>query len=106
MSIRQRLDGLDWGALERMLWESGSAKTPIVLSAEECAKAVAWHARPELFRSHIDMARYRFGVGDYHYFADPLPELVRDLRRAAYPHIAPIANRWMEALGMAERYPP
>ena len=51
------------------------------------------------------MARFRFGVGDYHYFADPLPPLVNELRRHAYPHLAPIANRWMEALGLPERYP-
>jgi len=57
------------------------------------------------FRSRIDMARYRFGVGEYKYFAAPLPEPVAALRTALYRRLAPVANRWMEALGSPERYP-
>ena len=104
-TIRQRLDGLDWSALGAELWQSGSAKTPPLLTADECASAAAWHAEPERFRSHIQMERFRFGVGDYHYFANPLPPLVHGLREYAYPHLAPIANRWYEALGFTERFP-
>ena len=51
------------------------------------------------------MARYRFGVGEYKYFAAPLPQLVGAFRNHAYRRLAPIANRWMEALGDAERFP-
>ena len=51
------------------------------------------------------MARYRFGVGEYKYFAAPLPEPVATLREGLYPRLAPIANRWMERLGARERYP-
>jgi len=104
-TIRQRLDALDWKALEARLWESGGARTPPVLTPFECAGAIQWHSQPARFRSHIDMARFRFGVGDYHYFADPLPPLVRELRHHAYPHLAPIANRWSEALALSDRYP-
>ena len=53
------------------------------------------------------MARLRFGVGEYKYFAAPLPPLVAALRVDLYRHLAPIANRWMEAMGVvAERFPP
>ena len=52
------------------------------------------------------MARYRFGVGEYKYFAAPLPEPVAALRTALYRRLAPVANRWMEALGSDERFPP
>lgn len=45
------------------------------------------------------MERYRFGIGDYKYFADPLPELVTDLRSSAYPRLAEVANQWAEAFG-------
>ena len=51
------------------------------------------------------MAHYRFGVGEYKYFAAPLPEPVAALRTALYRRLAPVANRWMEALGSPERYP-
>ncbi len=44
------------------------------------------------------MARYRFGVGEYKYFADPLPPVVREIRERAYPSLALIANRWEAAL--------
>ena len=59
-----------------------------------------------LFRSHVHMERHRFGVGDYKYFARPLPGLVQALRERLYPPLAAIANRWMEALGEPVRYPP
>jgi len=39
------------------------------------------------FRSTIDMARHRFGQGEYRYFDRPLPELVAELRTAFWPHL-------------------
>ena len=76
-----------------------------MLSAEECAGLIALYPDDRRFRSRIDMARFRFGVGDYKYFAAPLPPVVADLRQHAYPPLAAIANRWMEALGSRDRYP-
>ena len=35
----------------------------------------------------------------------PLPEAVVRLRTTAYTHLAPIANRWNEAMGLEARYP-
>jgi hypothetical protein len=105
MDIAERLDRLDWQAMEHALWEFGYAKTPAVLTPAECHQLVALYADPTRFRRRIDMARYRFGIGEYQYFAAPLPTLVQDLRTAAYPPLAAIANRWMQALGVSERYP-
>ena len=51
------------------------------------------------------MARYRYGIGDYKYFADPLPDIVQQLRVAFYPPLADIANTWMEQLGSSQRFP-
>src|SRR5262249_60423223 len=51
------------------------------------------------------MAPRRFGEGDYKYFKYPLPSVVQSLRVHQYRRLAPIANRWMEALGAPERYP-
>jgi len=105
MDIRERLDKLDWKAIEQALWEFGYAKTPAVLTSTECEQLVALYTDPTRFRRRIDLARYRFGVGEYQYFATPLPPLVQDLRTAAYPPLAALANGWMQALGIAERYP-
>jgi hypothetical protein len=103
-TIARRLARLDWPTLEGALNERGYA-TMTLLAAAECAGLAALYADERRFRSRIDMARHRFGVGEYKYFARPLPRLVSLLRTALYVHLAPIANRWMEALGETERYP-
>ena len=104
-TIAARLRAPDWDGVERSLWERGWARLDRFLSPAECAEAIAFWERPALFRSHVDMARHRFGEGAYRYFAEPLPRLVRELRTHAYPRLAPIANRWNEALGAAGRFP-
>ena len=91
--IAARLADLDWTAIERSLWEWGYAKTPPVLTPEECAELIALYDDDARFRSRVDMARYRFGLGEYKYFAAPLPPLVQALRTHAYPPLAAVANR-------------
>jgi len=105
MTIADRLAKLDWEAIEQSLGEWGYARTPTVLSGDECASLIALYAEETRFRTRVDMARYRFGIGDYKYFAHPLPPLVADLRAHAYPPLARIANRWEKALGGRRRYP-
>jgi hypothetical protein len=105
MDMESRLQGLDWKAIEQALWDMGYAKTPPVLTPHECAELIELYADHGRFRRRIDMARHRFGVGDYQYFAEPLPPLVQGLRMSAYPPLAAIANRWMEALRQPQRYP-
>jgi hypothetical protein len=100
-----KLDHLDWTDIEKQLNEQGYAKTPPVLSAQDCGKLVKMYENDQLFRSKIEMERYRFGRGDYKYFADPLPETVQGLREGAYPPLAAIANRWMKRIGSDQHYP-
>jgi hypothetical protein len=104
-SIKERLAHLNWRAIEQSLWERGYAKTPPLLTPEECVGLTRLYADKSRFRNRIDMARHRFGIGEYKYFASPLPPLVQALRIHAYPPLAAIANRWMEALRLPERYP-
>ena len=105
MSVAERLAALDWPALEAGLWERGWASTPDVLTAEECRELIRAYGDDGLFRSRVDMERHRFGVGDYKYFARPLPKLVEQVRMHAYPRLAAIANGWAEALGSRDRFP-
>jgi hypothetical protein len=105
-SIPQRIDTLDWKGAAESLSHCGYAVTAPILSPAECASLIALCGRENHFRSQIIMERYRFGVGDYKYFANPLPEIVVELRTRSYPHLAEVANRWAEALGEnTARYP-
>src|SRR5688572_15938210 len=105
VDLKSRLEALDWSALERSLWEYGYAKTQPLLTAGECAELIALYAYAARFRSTVAMARLRFGVGDYKYFAAPLPALVLELRTHAYPPLAAVANEWETALGTGARHP-
>ena len=106
-AVAARIGRLDWEGIERSLDERGWAKTGSpVLGPRECLDLIALYRSAGRFRSRVDMERFRFGVGEYRYFANPLPALVRDLRDSVYPRLAPFANGWMEALGEARRFPP
>jgi hypothetical protein len=104
-NIPQRVQNLNWQELEQSLWAVGYAQTPPVLTSEECANLIRLYPDDSHFRSRIDMLRYRFGVGEYKYFSDPLPAIIQSLRTAFYPSLSSIANRWMEKLGSKERFP-
>jgi hypothetical protein len=99
------LADLDWEAIGRSLDDWGYAKTPPVLTPDECTALISLWPDADRFRSRIDMARYRFGEGEYKYFDHPLPPVVEALRIHTYPPIAAIANRWQEALRARARYP-
>ena len=104
--ISDRVLGLEWKELEQSLWDYGYAKTPALLSEQECEELIDLYSDNSKFRSQIDMARFRFGVGDYKYFAEPLPEIVQELRSNFYSPLSSIANSWMKALGSKDHYPP
>jgi len=104
-SITERLARVDWAAIERSLDERGYGTTPPLLDAGECVELIRLFADERRFRSRIDMARHRFGVGEYKYFAEPLPPVVAALRAHVYRCLAPVANRWTEALAVPDRYP-
>ncbi len=105
-SIAGRLESLDWAGIENAIREDGYARTRRVLPGRDCRSLIALYGEDRRFRSRIEMARYRFGRGDYAYFAEPLPALVAALRRGLYGRLAPIANRMMEDLRSQVRYPP
>ena len=104
-SVAARVRALDWEALLATVDERGFATTGPLLGPEECAGLVALWDEQARFRSRVDMARHRFGVGEYRYLSHPLPALVRLLRRTLYHRLVPLANRWAVRLGSPDRYP-
>ncbi len=103
--VTERLASIEWSATSSLLDAQGFAPLPAVLSAAECAELRALYDDDRRFRSRIEMERFRFGVGEYKYFAAPLPLLIQTLRAGLYPPLAPTANRWMASLRAAYRYP-
>jgi len=99
-------DPVNWRAIGGSLDEQGYAVTPQLLTRGECGEIAALYPREEVFRSRVIMQRHAFGRGEYQYFKYPLPSVIEGLRRAIYPHLAPIANRWRERLNEEGRFPP
>jgi uncharacterized protein len=99
------IGALDWPAIERELDAYGCAVAPKLLSSETCRELAAFYPEDSRFRSRIVMGSHGFGKGEYKYFAYPLPEPIVALRRSFYSRLAPIADRWNEAMGVSVRYP-
>jgi uncharacterized protein len=99
------VDSFDWTSVSTQLDSAGWALLPGVLSADECAALAALYDEPAHFRSRVIMQRHGFGRGEYQYFSYPLPRMIAQLRTALYPRLAPIANRWNEAMRIDVRFP-
>ena len=104
-SIGDRVAALDWARIERDLDEQGYATTGEVLSTGECEELIALYPDRDRFRSRVVMERHSYGVGEYKYFARPMPPLIEDLRIAMYRELAATANRWAERMRSRESYP-
>jgi uncharacterized protein len=101
----QRVAAADWDSVARELDEYGCAPLPQLLTPAECARIAGLYDHPEHFRATIDMARHRFGAGEYRYFAAPFPEPVDALRHALYPRLLPVARDWHTRLGRPAEWP-
>ncbi|MEU3299158.1 2OG-Fe(II) oxygenase [Streptomyces sp. NPDC006678] len=103
--IHERVAGADWAAVTAELDEHGCAQTPGLLTAAECRRIAGLYTDDERFRTTVDMARHRFGSGEYRYFTHELPDAVRELRAALYPRLLPVARDWAERLGRPAPWP-
>lgn len=102
---RRRVAAADWAAAARELDSAGCAPLPRLLTPAECRDLSALYDQPDRFRATIDMARHRFGSGQYRYFAAPFPEPVAALREALYERLLPIARDWHARLGRPAEWP-
>jgi len=99
-------DTRDWQTISETLDREGWAVLERLLTPAECRALATTYDDKEKFRSTVVMARHGFGRGEYKYFAYPLPPHIAQLRDTLYPHLAPIANRWYEAMKIETRFPP
>ena len=104
-AVQGRVAALAWEGIVEELDQRGCAVLPALLPADDCEILAALYGQDAPFRSRIVMGRHGFGRGEYKYFAYPLPATIGQLRTALYPRLAPVANRWNQAMGVAVEYP-
>ncbi|TCO54951.1 2OG-Fe(II) oxygenase [Actinocrispum wychmicini] len=101
----RRVAAADWAAVADEVDGHGCALLPQLLTPAESAQIADLYDDVSHFRATIDMARYRFGEGEYRYFSAPFPEPVERLRQALYPRLLPIAQDWWRRLGRDPEWP-
>ncbi|HSE40174.1 MAG TPA: 2OG-Fe(II) oxygenase, partial [Acidobacteriota bacterium] len=99
------IQNLNWSRIEEELHSQGFSVTEPILTTEECINLIENYKDDSLFRSRIQMEKFRFGAGEYQYFKYPLPHLIETLRHDFYPHLAPVANKWLRSLELDRGYP-
>lgn len=104
-NVAPGIEAVDWPAACGDLDAQGWTILPKLLQTTECNAIAGLYNQPEVFRSRVVMAQHGFGRGEYQYFDYPLPQCVESLRTQLYPHLAPIANRWHEAMKSTIHFP-
>jgi uncharacterized protein len=104
-AFHDRVAAVDWAAVRTELDDVGGALTGPLLTPEEAAELAAMYSSTSRFRATVDMQRYRFGAGEYRYFAEPFPAAITALKAALYPRLLPIAREWWGRLGRETPWP-
>ncbi|MFC4765442.1 2OG-Fe(II) oxygenase [Dyella koreensis] len=104
MSKASLIDRLDWADVGTQLDQEGYAMLPGLLDAAEARAFASWAGAAKAGH-HETLASSDLGSGELFYLSQPLPESLAAWREALYRHLAPVANRWNETLGIGYRYP-
>jgi hypothetical protein len=96
---------LDAAALSDALDAQGWAATGSLITDGDADALAAAFDDDTRYRSRVEMGRYRYGEGDYAYFAYPLPTVVQRLREELYAALVGIADAWATRLGTDEPWP-
>jgi hypothetical protein len=99
------IEHMEWKKIYDSLNEKGYTIIPKVLSPDECRHLSGLYNDDYLYRSIINMQRYRFGRGEYKYFNYPLPPTIQSLRELFYTPLSHLANEWMDRLGINTKFP-
>lgn len=103
-SINTAIDRLDWASIGAQLDAEGYALLPGLLGAD-AARKLAQRMRTAKDIKGEPLHAADLGGADLLYFSASLPAPLDAWRAALYGHLAVIANRWNETLGIATRYP-
>lgn len=96
---------MNWELIYNELSAKGFAILPNVLSKTECEYFQSLYNDASLYRSTINMERYRFGKGEYKYFKYPLPLKIQAMREEFYQPLLSLANEWNRQLRLNEIFP-
>jgi hypothetical protein len=105
MEPSDRMRAVDMVAIGPELDAVGCALTPRILTPTQCRSVAELYDDPGRFRATVDMARHRYGSGEYRYFDSPLPEPVQRLRAEFYLRLLPVARDWAGRLGRPAPWP-
>jgi hypothetical protein len=101
----KQLAALDWDQLGERLTREGCVLLDGLVDAVTCQRLRGLFDDDAQFAKTVVMDRPEFGQGTYRYFRAPIPDIVDQLRRGVYPHVARIANSWQCLLGEPHQYP-
>lgn len=82
--LARRLGRVDWTAAADDLAGQGFTHLSGLLTAAECRACLAEAALSDRFERTIEMLPKGYGNGNYHYWRDPLPAPLQELRAALY----------------------
>lgn len=103
--LAARVAATDWQTVTDDLDQHGCALTGPLLTPEQCRGIADLYDDIGRFRSTVDMARHRFGSGQYRYFSHDLPDPIAELRQAFYPHLLTVARDWAARLDRPAPWP-
>jgi hypothetical protein len=104
-SLNERIAAVDWSFHGGQLQTQGYTLIRRLLTDEECSAMIGLYDEQIHFRKTVNMARHRFGLGEYKYFKYPLPPVIGAIRSGFYPYLARVANAWNAALHIDQLYP-
>jgi uncharacterized protein len=103
-SFDTSIDRLDWAGIAAELDIEGYVVLPGLLE-EDAARVLARQIEVISGAQRVPLTSGDLGRGELFYFDTRLPAPLDDWRAAFYRHLAVIANRWNEVLGVGSRYP-
>ncbi len=104
-NLANKLAEIDWVKVSDQLTLEGCILIPGLMDGSTCNALSSMFGDDSLFAKTVVMDQPDYGRGVYRYFRTPIPEMVVQLRRTIYPHVARIANHWQELLGKVDRFP-